>query len=243
MNPHLVDQVSANPLFAELPKERVPRAASIFSLRTYERGETIAGAADADATSYVLADGVARVVRVDGDGRCLTTGLLDPGSVFGALPFLAESGDEQVEAIDACTVLRAPTADLERLIGVDPVVATATVGAVATRLRDTERRLEALAFQPVPARVAGVLIDLADRFGKVTTDGVRIDVRMTHGVLAELTGTTRETLTKVSGWLRNEEIATIERRVIWVHSWDALVDVAEGTRCMPGRTARVAVAA
>ena len=89
------------------------------------------------------------------------------------------------------------------------------------------------------ARLAGVVIDLADHFGKVTPTGVRIDVRLTHGALAEMTGTTRETLTKVSGWLRTEDIASIERRMIWVSDWDALVEVHEGGRCMPGRTAKL----
>jgi CRP-like cAMP-binding protein len=243
MNPHLLDQVSGNPLFRDLPAERVPRAASIFCLRTYERGETIAGAADAEPFTYVIADGVARAVAVDGEGRCVTTGLLDSGHLFGVLPAVDDARHEQVEALDACTVLRASTSDLERLLAVDPIVARNAAGLIADRLQDATARLEGLAFQPVPARVAGVLIDLADRFGKVTPEGVRIDVRMTHGTLAELTGTTRETLTKVAGWMRSEEIATIERRVIWVHSWDALVEVAEGRRCMPGRTARVALAA
>ena len=58
-------------------------------------------------------------------------------------------------------------------------------------------------------------------------------------LLAEMTGTTRETLTKVSGWLRSEDIASIERRMIWVSDWDALVAVHEGARCMPGRTAKL----
>ena len=86
-----------------------------------------------------------------------------------------------------------------------------------------------------------MLTELADHFGKVTPEGVRIDVRLTHGSLAEMTGTTRETLTKVSGWLRSEEIASIERRMIWVQDWDALLAVEEGTRTMPGRTSKVSV--
>jgi CRP-like cAMP-binding protein len=95
----------------------------------------------------------------------------------------------------------------------------------------------------VPARLARVLLDLSDRYGKVTATGVRVDVRITHGQLAELVATTRETLTKVAGWLRSENIAALERRQIWIADYAALQEVAEGSRIMPGRAQRASAAA
>ena len=239
MNLHLLNALQETPLFEGLSEDRLARVASAFAVRGYDRGETISGAADADPRTYVLVDGVARSVRVNGDGRCLTTGLVEAGMAFGRLPFAADDATEQVEALVDCDVLRASTADLEALASVDPIVARNLARSNAARLRAAETRLAALAFQPVPARLAGVVIELADHFGKVTPEGVRIDVRLTHGALAEMTCTTRETLTKVSGWLRAEEIASIERRMIWVADWDGLVDVHTGARCMPGRTAKL----
>ncbi|MGI9117525.1 MAG: Crp/Fnr family transcriptional regulator [Gaiellales bacterium] len=241
MNPHLLNAISETPLFEGLSKDRLARAAGAFCVRSYDRGETISGAADTDPRTYILSDGVARSVRVNTDGRCLTSGLIEAGMAFGSLPFAVEAGTEQVEALVDCDVLRASTTDLEALASVDPVIARNLARSNAERLRGAESRLASLAFQPVPARLAGVVIELADHFGKVTPEGVRIDIRLTHGALAEMTGTTRETLTKVSGWLRAEEIASIERRMIWVADWDALVEVHEGVRCMPGRTARLAL--
>ena len=239
MHPHLLNAISETPLFEGLSTDRVARAASAFCVRSYDRGETISGAADADPRTYIMVNGVARSVRVNGDGRCLTSGLVESGMVFGRLPFADDARSEQVEALVDCDVLRASTVDIEALASVDPIVARNLARSNAQRLRAAEERLAALAFHPVPARLAGVVIELADHFGKVTPDGVRIDIRLTHGALAEMTGTTRETLTKVSGWLRSEDIASIERRMIWVADWDALTAVHEGVRCMPGRTAKL----
>ena len=239
MNPHLLNAISETPLFEGLSQDRIARAAGAFCVRSYDRGETISGAADSDPRAYIMVDGVARSVRINSDGRCLTSGLVESGMVFGNLPFAEDARTEQVEALVDCDVLRASTADIEALASVDPIVARNLARSNGQRLRAAEARLAALAFQPVPARLAGVVIELADHFGKVTPEGVRIDIRLTHGALAEMTGTTRETLTKVSGWLRAEDIASIERRMIWVSDWDALVDVQEGARCMPGRTAKL----
>ena len=239
MNPHLLNAISETPLFEGLSQDRITRAAGAFCVRSYDRGETISGAADTDPRTYIMVDGVARSVRINSDGRCLTSGLVESGMVFGNLPFGEDARTEQVEALVDCDVLRASTADIEALASVDPIVARNLARSNGQRLRAAEARLAALAFQPVPARLAGVVIELADHFGKVTPEGVRIDIRLTHGALAEMTGTTRETLTKVSGWLRSEDIASIERRMIGVSDWDALVDVQEGARCMPGRTAKL----
>jgi len=239
MNPQILSAVKETSFFEGLSPDRASRAASAFCLRTYERGEVISGAADMEPHTYVVVSGVARAVRVHTDGRCLTSGLLDAGMVFGRLPYAGDERTEQVEAVVECTVLRVSTADLETLASVDPVIARSLAQSSAERLRAAEERLAALAFQPVPARLARVVLELADHFGKVTPDGVRLDVRLTHGALAEMTGTTRETLTKVAGWLRAEGIVSVERRTIWVMDWDALEAVAAGERCMPGRTARV----
>ena len=241
MNPQLLSTIKETPFFDELEGDRLTRAVSAFHPVRFERGEIVSGVADVDARTYVIVDGVARAVRVNEDGRCMTSGLLEAGMVFGRLPFVDDMRTEQVEALVDCDGLVASTNDLQTLAAVDPIVARNLARSNALRLRASEARLAGLAFQPVPARLATVLTELADHFGKVTPEGVRIDVHLTHGSLAEMTGTTRETLTKVSGWLRSEAIASIERRMIWVQDWDALLAVEEGTRTMPGRSSKMVV--
>jgi CRP-like cAMP-binding protein len=108
---------------------------------------------------------------------------------------------------------------------------------------EANRRLEQLACASVPSRLAEALLELADRRGRVTPRGVRVDLRLTHGQLAEMAGTTRETLTKVVGWLRGEGIAAVARSEIWIDDLATLEDVARGLRQMPGRGAQNATAA
>ena len=111
-----------------------------LSRRYFERGEIISGVADVDARTYVIVDGVARAVRVNEDGRCLTSGLLDAGMVFGRLPFVDDMRTEQVEALVDCDVLVASTNDLQTLAAVDPIVARSLARSSALRLRASEAR-------------------------------------------------------------------------------------------------------
>ncbi len=240
MSSHLVQAISETPIFEGLPPERVGRVAAIFTVRTYERGEQILGPHDPTDRTFVMAAGTARSSRSAADGRAIAVGLLDPGDVFGRLPFSEGTVEERVEALDRCVVLRAAAGDVERLLLDEPAIAVAALAGFARRVRESEQRLESLAFHQVPARLARTILDLADRYGKMTPVGVRIDLRVTHGQLAELVATTRETLTKVAGWLRGEGIVTLERRQIRIHDYQALEDVAEGVRVMPGRTHRAA---
>ena len=94
--------------------------------------------------------------------------------------------EERVEALDRCVVLRAAAGDVERLLLDEPAIAVAALAGFARRVRESEQRLESLAFHQVPARLARTILELADRYGKMTPVGVRIDLRVTHGQLAEL---------------------------------------------------------
>jgi CRP-like cAMP-binding protein len=192
--------------------------------------------------TLILAQGAVRLVRSAPDGRMLGMGLLGEGGVFGRLPH-SEAPVERAEALAESRVLSIQTEHLERIAATHPSIAANLLEEIVARLSATSDRLAGLAFQSVPARLAGSLLELGDHYGRMTTRGVRIDLRLTHGQLAELVGTTRETLTKVAGWLRAEQLATLGRREIWLVDISGLEEVARGARQMPGRGVRSEIAA
>jgi CRP-like cAMP-binding protein len=239
LSSHIVHILGGLPLFESVREDRLGDVARIFTARTFERGEELlADEADRSRT-HVIASGSARVTRLSVGGRSVGLIVADSGDLIGALPFEGGRDDaERAGALERCTTLSADAGDFEALLEDEPTIALAVLGSLSQRLRATSRRFEALAVEQVPARLARVLLDLSDRYGKVTATGVRVDVRITHGQLAEQVATTRETLTKVAGWLRSEQIASLERRQIWIADYAALEQVAEGQRTMPGRTRR-----
>ena len=121
------------------------------------------------------------------------------------------------EDAGACAVMA-----LERAMAEHPQHALNLMRALASRLRDAEDQVESLAFRPVPARLAGKLLELMDRYGRVTPSGIRIDERFTHLQLAEMIGTSRETLTKVLNELRDEHLIDVRERLVWVLDVDGL---------------------
>jgi CRP/FNR family transcriptional regulator len=233
--PPLVALLADVPIFEGVPSADVARVASAFSVRAYSRGDELSRPPGSAEQTSIVALGAVHVVRSGPDGRLLGVALLAEGGIFGALPFAASSAEERAEALCDSRVLTISTSDLERIAAAQPRVSANLLAEVGNRLAATTSRLSGLAFQSVPARLAASLLELAERFGRVTPRGVRIDLRLTHGQLAEMTSTTRETLTKVAGWLRAEGVVTLGRHEIWIEDPSGLEEVLRGERQMPGR--------
>ena len=105
--------------------------------------------------------------------------------------------------------------DLDAWLRGRPEVARHLLRALARRLRRTNEALADLVFSDVPGRVAKALLDLSERFGRPTDDGLRVAHDLTQEELAQLVGASRETVNKAladfasRGWLRLEARAVV----------------------------------
>ena len=194
-----------------------------FAVAHFRKGELVYSPYDVGDALFLIESGRVRLFRSASDGRQVTLALLDPGSSFGQVTMLDHSThDAYAEAMADCTlrVLRLP--ELERALAEHPRMAMNLLRSLAERLHDAEDQIESLAFRPVPARLAAKLLELMDRYGRVTPTGIRIDERFTHMQLAEMIGTSRETLTKVLNELRDAHLIDVRERLVWVIDVDGL---------------------
>lgn len=100
----------------------------------------------------------------------------------------------------------------------EPRIAANLVRVLAAQIADRELAV-AVALEPrVERRVLLKLRQLAERFGRVTPDGVRLDLRLTHQQLADMVGAVRESITIALGKLVAHDEITIENRTIWIHT-------------------------
>jgi CRP/FNR family transcriptional regulator len=179
-------------------------------------GELIYPAGAPAQLLYVVRSGRVRLSRTAAEGRQVTLSLLDEGMAFGheALCDDAPYGGS-AEALEDCTLVALSRSDCARLAAARPEATLLLLAAVADRVTAAEEQLASLAFHGVGARLAGKLLELADRYGKVTPAGVRIDQRFTHQQLSELIGTSRETLTKALNELRAAGVVDVlDRRLL-----------------------------
>jgi CRP-like cAMP-binding protein len=125
------------------------------------------------------------------------------------------------EAIEECVLCVMSRDDVENLLITKPRVALRIFEALGRRLREAEARLEEIAFKGIPARLASLLLQLADEQGREAVEG------LTHQDLGEQIGTYRETTTQTLNAFKAEGLIEIGRKRITILDREGLERVAE----------------
>jgi len=160
---------------------------------------------------YLVRQGDLRVTREHSDGRAIALATLGPGDLFGELAmFDGEARSASVETLSDAELLALPAADFRRLLADHPEIAVKLIGALTRRLRETNERVSRQSFQTVPSRVAGVLTQLiAEDAAAEARQGVTI--RMTQADLAQLAGTSRESVSRFLATLERAGVVRVGR--------------------------------
>ena len=203
--------ISRVPLFAGLNEQQFAALAARTSHTSLRRGEVLFEEGDPGERLYIITEGKIKLGHSSDDGRESLLAILGPGEIIGELT-LFDPGPRSTTAtaVSSASMLSLDHADLMAVLDTSPEVAKHMLSALAQRLRRTNESLSDLVFSDVPGRVAKSLLDLADRFGTVTDNGVHVPHDLTQEELAQLVGASRETVNKsladfVSrGWIRLE---------------------------------------
>lgn len=189
--------------------------AEIVELR---RGACVLSADAGENNVYLIESGTLKIAaEAPGSHKETILSLLGPGELFGHMPLLEDDVRPwRAVALDDSTLCRFRAADIERLVGLHPELATRLTRMIGGRLRRIETRVSNLLFKDARQRVAFILLDLVEDWGRAATGGgTLLDLRITHQDLANLTGLTRETVSVTLAEFDLEElIRTQGRRII-----------------------------
>ena len=132
------------------------------------------------------------------------------GFVYPAMPFglpLTQLNPYEALALSDVVLMRLNQIELED----SPLLAQRVLQQLGRRLQQTETLLALTSQRRVYDRLQQLLLMLKQEVGQVTADGVRLEVRLTHQQLANLLGTTRVTITRLLGVLREEGWLSIDQ--------------------------------
>jgi CRP-like cAMP-binding protein len=146
---------------------------------------------------YVIVEGKIKLGTSSGDGRENLLSILGPGEMFGELSlFDPNPRTSTATAVTDAKLLSLGQTKLIPWLTENPRVSLNLLASLAQRLRRTNEAVGDLVFSDVPGRVAKALIDLGERFGKQTDDGLLVNHDLTQEELAQLVGASRETVNK-----------------------------------------------
>jgi CRP/FNR family cyclic AMP-dependent transcriptional regulator len=206
-----VELLSRVPLFSELSREELERISRVSVARSFPAGVRVFHEGDRSDACYLVRSGDLRVTREHPDGRAIALATLGPGDLFGELAMLdGEARSASVETLSDAELLALPAADVRRLLADHPEISVKLIAALTRRLRETNERVARQSFQTVPSRVAGVLTQLiAEESAPTGRQGITI--RMTQADLAQLAGTSRESVSRFLATLERAGVVRVGR--------------------------------
>ncbi|MFV1968904.1 MAG: Crp/Fnr family transcriptional regulator, partial [Pirellulaceae bacterium] len=201
-------------LFERLSPAELREVETQSRARTFPRRIPIYLPADEANAVFLLAAGRAKICHITPDGKQPILAFIDPGDLFGELAILDPdvSRDEYAEAVESSIVVLIPAGAIQRLMQEHPEVSVGITKLIGLRRKRIERRLKNLLFLSNRERLTHLLLELAEQYGTIGDDGVRLRIPLSHQDLANVIGSTRETVTVVLGDMQLEGLLKIGRR-------------------------------
>ncbi len=207
-------------VFRRLGSELMPPV-----VENFDRSKTIFFPGDPAERVYFLLKGAVKLSRVYEAGEEITVALLRENSVFGVLSLVTGQRSDRFYHAVAFTpveLLSAPIDQVEQALKEHPDLSLLMLQGLSSRILQTEMMIETLAHRDMGSRLVSFLLILCRDFGVPTPEGIRIDLKLSHQAIAEAIGSTRVTVTRLLGDLREGNMISITKKKITVHNPVAL---------------------
>lgn len=178
---------------------------------------------DAAQVVYFLQSGIVKIGNHTDDGREIIREILHPGSTFGELALLGQTSRQNfAKVMQPCTLWVLTTRSLRRVLRESNQLSDNLLNRVGNRLMRTERRLEGLIFKDARQRIVDFLLDTAHRRGRRVGYETHFKHNLTQQDIANLTGTSRQTVTSVLNDLRKENLIYFTRKSMLIRDLEKL---------------------
>ena len=217
-------------LFAGLSDGDLTAIGHATTMTRCARGQRILSPDDPPDRIHIVKAGRVRVYRTSPDGKQLTLDIVEAGTILGDMSLLGQDRipEAYAEAIEDGIICTITPDELRRLIERYPIIGVNVIRHLSRRLEAAERELEAMAYRRVDQRLARKLLDLGARFGVRAERGTRIEARLTQQELAEMVGTTRETLAHTLADFRRRGLLDTAHHQVVIRDAERLAEVADG---------------
>jgi CRP-like cAMP-binding protein len=168
-----------------------------------------------------------KISVTSGEGRELSFFILRRGDIFGELALLdGERRSATVTAVEPCDLLVLHHQEFRGLLQQHHQIGLKLLSILAGRVRATTELYETSVFIEIPGRLAARLLELAERHGKVTPDGLLIDLKLSQYELGTLINASRESVNKqMKTWEKQGLLRMSKGRVLLLepHVLESLV--------------------
>jgi CRP-like cAMP-binding protein len=211
-------------LLESLSSDEKMKMAEMIRDKSIKKGEYIYFPEEASKNIYFLKEGRVKIGSYSDDGKEIIKAILQPGEIFGELSLVGEEKrTDFAQAMDNKVVICSmQMQDMEMMMQKNASLNFKVTKLIGFRLRKVERRLESLIFKDARTRIIEFIKDMAQEQGKKIGSEILVKHFLTHQDIANLTATSRQTVTTVLNDLKEKDLIYMERNKFLIRDIDKL---------------------
>jgi len=194
----------------------------------YQKGDFIFREGDTAEWFHIVQEGIVKCVKSSPEGREITLKVLMPGDLFccEASAFSGTCHPGCAQAMGQTKIIRINRQAFLNIIQKNPETALAIIGYLGDRLREAQEQSKAFALDRAEKRLAALFVNLAVKTGQTESEGLRLTIHLTRQDLADMTGLTVETTSRIMSRFNKHHLITGTARRLTVHDLARLQSLA-----------------
>lgn len=204
-------------VFSGLQEEYLEKIHQISLLRKYGKGRIIFMEGEPGEAFFYVRSGLVKISKLSGDGREHILHILNEGHIFAEVTLFSKTEyPATAEVLEDAEIGIIKNVDLEKLIMENPGLALQLIKYLNKRLVEAHMKIRNLALYDTYGRTAQALLKLAEDYGKKSSKGIELDLNISRQELANIVGTTRETVIRALMAFKKEHSIDIDKNTITI---------------------------
>ena len=206
-------------IFRDLDEKDLDRIDKMTNMRTMEKGKYIFFPNDPSKVVFLLKMGKVKIGSYSNDGKEIIKAILEPGEIFGEMAIMGQEkrrdfAQALTNDVRFCAI---GAEEMKEMLMSNPQLNFEVTKTIGERLQKVERRLESLVFKDARQRILEFISTNAIERGMKVGYGLKFKHELTHQDIANLTATSRQTVTIILNELREMELINFDRKSILIH--------------------------
>jgi len=206
-------------LFSSMNDQDLRKMSAKIKVRAFKKNQTILQEEDTNEYMYAILSGKVKVVQSTEDGRETIIAMHKTGDFFGEMSLIdGKTMPATVLALEDTITAIISKNDFTYLVSTHEKVLENLLVILCSRLRESWNKIQLLNFNNASNRVKMLFALLSGEYGEKNSEGITLNIKLTHQHIANMVGISRETVTRViDKWQKDKEITVLKNRHILLH--------------------------
>ncbi len=212
-----MDWLKNIPIFRPLTDSQLAEVEKLVHMQQLERGQFVFFEGEDKAAVYFVRTGTVKVSKVDEEGREQIVSFLKAGDMFPHVGFFDDSPyPGTAQTVTDAQLAFIPVHKFEQLLIKEPQIAMSVLRVLSKKILELQQKLQDVTLQNASDRILQTLVHLSEWYGEQKEDGRFLSLRVTNRELANMIGTTRETVNRILNDMKKQGTIKMETNGIWI---------------------------